>query len=172
MFRLRWYYFPFFREFNVFSMENFKIFSFLDRYNCWRLALVSWETPTAKAGRCWEILPAVMEANEATRHTRRLEPRENDDGPSWYLPHFPIAREDKETTKVRRYGGVSLNDFMLPKPKLQQDVFNVLLRFRSNPVVLLADLTEMFSQFTMAKQERRYQRFLWRGANLSWSPEV
>ena len=114
----------------------------------------------------------VMEANEATRHTRRLEPRENDDGPSWYLPHFPVAREDKETTKVRRYGGVSLNDFMLPKPKLQQDVFNVLLRFRSNPVVLLADLTEMFSQFTMAKQERRYQRFLWRGVNLSWSPEV
>ena len=113
-----------------------------------------------------------MEANEATRHTWRLEPGENDDGPSWYLPLFPVAREDKETTKVRRYGEVSLNDFMLPKAKLQQNVFNVLLRFRSNPVALVADLTEMFSQFTMAKQERRYQRFLWRGVNFSWPPVV
>ena len=53
--------------------------------------------------------------------------------PEWYLPHFPVVREDKETTKARivydsaaRYGGVSLNDNMLPGPKLQQDVFDVL----------------------------------------------
>ena len=45
----------------------------------------------------------------------KLEAGEIDDGPSWYLPHFPVVREDKETTKVRivydlaaRYGGVSL----------------------------------------------------------------
>jgi len=44
-----------------------------------------------------------------------------------------------KTAKVRivydsaaRYGGVRLNDTMLPGPKLQQDVFDVLLRFRSN----------------------------------------
>lgn len=82
-----------------------------------------------------------MEANEAKGYIRRLEPGEIDDGPSWYLPHFPVVREDKETTKVRivddsaaRYGGVSLNDTMLPGPKLQQDVSDVLLRFRNNPV--------------------------------------
>ena len=59
---------------------------------------------------------------------------------SWYLPHFPVVREDKETTKVRigydsaaRYGGISLDNTMLPGPKLQQDVFDLLLRFRCNP---------------------------------------
>ncbi|XP_022809281.1 uncharacterized protein LOC111346251 [Stylophora pistillata] len=69
----------------------------------------------------------VMEANEAKGYIRKLEPGEIDDGPSWYLPHFPVVREDKETTKVRivydsaaRYGGVSLNDTMLAGPKLQQ----------------------------------------------------
>ena len=120
-----------------------------------------------------------MEANKAKGYVRKLEPGEIDDGPSWYLPHFPVVREDKETTKVRivydsaaRYGGVSLNDTMLPGPKLQQDVFDVLLRFRSNPVALVADLTEMFSQVTMAKQDRRYHRFLWRGLDLSRPPEV
>ena len=73
-------------------------------------------------------------------------------------------REDKETTEVRlvydsaaRYGGVSLNDTMLPRPNLQQDVL---------------DLTEMFSQVIMAKQDRRYHPFLWRGLNLRSPPEV
>ena len=108
-----------------------------------------------------------------------MEPGEVDDGPSCYLPHFPVVREDKETTKVRivydsaaRYGGISLNDTMLPGPKLQQDVFDVLLRFRRNPVALVADLTEMFSQVIMAKQDRRYHRFLWRGLDLTKPPEV
>ena len=71
-----------------------------------------------------------------------------------------------------RYGGVRLNDAMLPGRKLQQDVFDVLLRFRSNSVALVADLTEMFSQGTIAKQDRRYHRFLWRGLDLSRPPEV
>ena len=121
----------------------------------------------------------VMEANKAKGYVRKLEPGEIDDGPSWYLPHFPVVREDKETTKVRivydsaaRYGGVNLNDTMLPGPKLQQDVFDVLLHFCSNPVALVADLTEMFSQVTMVKQDRRYHRFLWRGLDLSRPPEV
>ena len=93
----------------------------------------------------------LMEANETKGYIRKLEPAEIDDSPSWYLPHFSVVRKDKESTKVRmvydsaaRYGGVSLNDTMLPGPKLQQDVFDVLLRFRSNPVVLVADLTDMF----------------------------
>ena len=62
-----------------------------------------------------------------------------------------------------RYGGISLNDTMLLGPKLQQDVFDVLLCFRRNPVALVTDLTEMFSQVIMAKQDRQYHRFLWRG---------
>ena len=111
-------------------------------------------------------------------YIRKLEPGEADDGPSWYLPHFPVVREDKETTKVRivydsaaRYGGMSLNNTMLPGLKLQQDVFDVLLRFRRNPVALVADLTEMFFVI-MAKKDRRYHRFLWRGLDLTRPPDV
>ena len=40
----------------------------------------------------------------------------------------------------------------------------MLLHFCSNPVALVADLTEMFSQVTMAKQDGRY--------HLSKPPEV
>ena len=48
----------------------------------------------------------------------------------------------------------------------------MLVRFRSNPVALVADLTEMFSQVIMAKQDRRYHHFLWRGLDLTRPPEV
>ena len=41
----------------------------------------------------------------------------NDSNDCWYLPHFPVVRPDKSTTKVRivfdgaaRYDGKSLND--------------------------------------------------------------
>ena len=39
------------------SMEGRLTAVVLQEDNYWRLALLSGETPTAKAGRCWEILP-------------------------------------------------------------------------------------------------------------------
>ena len=48
----------------------------------------------------------------------------------------------------------------------------MLLHFRRNPVALVADLTEMLSQVTMEKQDRRYHRLIWRGLDLSRPPEV
>ena len=39
-------------------------------------------------------------------------------------------------------------------------------------VILVADLTEMFSQVTMVMQDKRYHRLLWRALDLSRPPEV
>ena len=71
-------------------------------------------------------------------------------------------REDKKTTKVRIvyysvtiYGGMSHNN-MLPGPKLSKMFFYALLRFRSYLVALVADLTEIFSQVTMARKDGGY----------------
>ena len=71
-------------------------------------------------------------------------------------------REDKETTKVRIvyysvtiYGGMSHNS-MLPGPKLSKMFFYALLRLHSYLVALVADLTEIFSQVTMARQDGGY----------------
>ena len=70
--------------------------------------------------------------------------------------------EDKETTKVRIvyysvtiYGGMSHNN-MLPGPKLSKMFFYALLRFHSYLVALVADLTKIFSQVTMARQDGGY----------------
>jgi hypothetical protein len=87
----------------------------------------------------------------------------------WFLPHFPVVRADKTTTKVRvvfdaaaTSNGKCLNDAILPGPKLLREINDVLLRFRRAPVALSADITQMFLQVKLKEQDRRYHRFLWR----------
>ena len=62
---------------------------------------------------------------------------------------------------------------MLPGPKLSKMFFYALLRFRSYLVALVANLTEIFSQVTMARQDGGYHPFLWGWRlHLSRFPEV
>ena len=120
-----------------------------------------------------------MNANVDKGYVRKLESEVANDGPSWYLPHFPVIREDRETTKVRivfdsaaKCKGKSLNDAMLTGPKLQRDVLEILLRFRQKPVALVADIKEMFSQIVLAEKDRRYHRLLWRDLDVTKPVEV
>ncbi|XP_070549667.1 uncharacterized protein [Ptychodera flava] len=115
----------------------------------------------------------VMQANIKKGYFETVDGTEGT-GPGWYLPHFPVVREDKATTKVRivydsaaRTEGVSLNDVMLPGPKLQLDVVDVLLRFRRRRIAIVGDIKEMFSQIVMAKEDRPYHRILWRDLDTS-----
>ena len=92
----------------------------------------------------------------------------------WFLPHFPVIRLDKDTTKVRvvfdaamKHEGKSLNDAIRPGPKLQREVVDVLTRFRSAPVALTAYISEMFLQVGLREQDRPYHRFLWRDFDTS-----
>ena len=89
--------------------------------------------------------------------------------PGWYLPHFGVIKEDRVTTKVRVvYDGAaicegkSLNNEMLPGPKLQQDIVDILINFRRGAVALVGDIKEMFSQIVLDPDDRRYHRILWR----------
>ena len=93
---------------------------------------------------------------------------EEDGCNQWFLPHFPVVREDKVTTKVRlvfdgsaRFNGVSINDLMHVGPKLQNDLLHILLRFCLWPIAVAADVSEMFLQVSLREADRRYHRFLW-----------
>ena len=81
----------------------------------------------------------------------------------WYLPHFPVVRPEKETTKVRivfdgaaKFNGKSLNDAIHQGPKLQQDLVKVLLRFRRSPVALICDISKMYLQIGTHPDDRKY----------------
>ena len=91
------------------------------------------------------------------------------DGKSWFLPHFPVIRMEKETSKVRivfdasaQHKGISLNDTIDQGPNLHQDLFKVLLRFRKNKIAIACDIEEMYLQVQFSEEDRKFFRFLWR----------
>ena len=101
-----------------------------------------------------------------------MDPTEKSPLKKWYLPHFPVVRPDRTTTKTRivfdasaKFEGVSLNDAIYQGPKLQRELTDVLLRFRRNPVALMCDIAEMYLRIEVAPKDRPYQRFLWRTLN-------
>ena len=81
----------------------------------------------------------------------KLSPVEKQPPESWYVPHFPIVRIDKTTTKVRivfdcsaRHSGVSLINVIHEGPKMQSELFDNLIRLRRNPVGIACDIKAMY----------------------------
>ena len=79
----------------------------------------------------------------------------------WYLPHFPVLGPDKETTKIRivfdasaKCQGISLNDAIYQGPKLQQDLFEVLTRFRCFPVPVVCHIAGMYLRICISHEDQ------------------
>eukprot|EP00794_Sanderia_malayensis_P016165 gene16165-biopygen13734 len=98
-----------------------------------------------------------------------------------YLPHRAVVRENAETTKVRvvydassknRKSDASLNDCLHVGPALTPLIFDVLLRFRTNPVALVGDIEKAFLNIEIHPKDRDCLRFLWLKDIHSKNPEV
>ncbi|XP_028393185.1 uncharacterized protein LOC114517596 [Dendronephthya gigantea] len=139
--------------------------------------LVSLERSLRKKGA--EVSSSYQEIIEEyvkKNYVRKVSPSTEE---QWFIPHFPVIRNDKATTKVRivfdaaaKYDGKCLNDAVLSGPKLQQDLVDVLCRFRRAPVALSANISQMFLQVGLRQQDRAYHRFLWRDLDDEKDPEV
>ena len=89
---------------------------------------------------------------------------------SYYLPHHCVFKEDSSTTKLRvvfdasakSSSGVSLNKRLMIGPKLQSDLFHIVLRLRLHAVAFSADIAKMYRQVALDKPDRDYHRLLWR----------
>ena len=89
-------------------------------------------------------------------------------GNTTYLPHRPVIREDKASTKIRivydasaKNKGPSLNESLYKGPCLTPLLFDVLLRFRAHDIALTADIEKAYLQISVTESERDYLRFLW-----------
>lgn len=74
----------------------------------------------------------------------------------WFLPHFSVVRPDRATTKVRfvfdasaRLNEKSLNTEALPGPKLQSNIFDILVRFRKGLEKLVGNVCQMYHQLLL-----------------------
>ena len=72
--------------------------------------------------------------------------------PRYYIPHHAVLKDNSITTKLRvtfdasckTSTGISLNDCLMVGPTLQQDLFSILLRFRTFQYAITVDITRMY----------------------------
>lgn len=72
------------------------------------------------------------------------EDEEKKEVPHFYIPHHGIVKEASSTTKLRvvfngsekSSSGVSLNDLLMTGSKVQDDLFDIVQRFRLHRIVV------------------------------------
>ena len=95
-------------------------------------------------------------------------PSDGEPGRTHYLPHHPVIRQDKQTTRIRivydasaQSGGPSLNDTLYVRPSFGQNIMNIMLRFRVYKVAVTADIEKAFLMINVAEEDRDALRCLW-----------
>ncbi|XP_070571257.1 uncharacterized protein [Ptychodera flava] len=90
---------------------------------------------------------------------------DRDDGRVWYIPHHGVYHP-KIPEKIRvvfdcsaKFQGVSLNGLLLQGPDLTNNLLGVLLRFRQEPIALMADIEAMFHQVKVKEEDSDCLRF-------------
>ncbi|GFU13553.1 integrase catalytic domain-containing protein [Trichonephila clavipes] len=89
---------------------------------------------------------------------------------SLYLPHHGVVRDTSCTTKLRvifdasskTSSGLSLNDLLMVGPRVQPELFPILIQFRIFSVAICADVEKMFRQIKVHEEDVDRQRILWR----------
>ena len=99
-----------------------------------------------------------------------IVPEANKETSKYFMPHQPVVKESSTTTKLRvvfdasckTSTGYSLNDTMKVGPKLQQELSDILLRWRSHKIVFAADVEKMYRQIKVHPDDQSFQTILWR----------
>lgn len=114
---------------------------------------------------------AFMDEYLSLGHMSELNKSEiNTSNKVYYLPHHGVINESSLTTKLRvvfdasakTSSNISLNDVLKVGPTVQDELFEILIRFRQNNVVITADIEKMYRQVEILPEYRDLQRILWR----------
>ncbi|XP_024881163.1 uncharacterized protein LOC112460613 [Temnothorax curvispinosus] len=116
-----------------------------------------------------EQYTAFLKEYESLQHMSKVV-NVSDSEIAYYMPHHCVIRNDSTTTKIRVVfnasaptdNGISLNQIQMVGPKLQEDLFSILLRFRMYLYVVSADVEKMFRQILVDPKQRSLLRILWR----------
>ncbi|UYV64523.1 hypothetical protein LAZ67_3001090 [Cordylochernes scorpioides] len=88
--------------------------------------------------------------------------------PKYYIPYHCILKAQPNKLRVvfdastKTTTQISLNDLLHVGPKLQNNIFNILFKFRTNSVALVADIEKMYRQIRLHPDDIKYQTILWR----------
>ncbi|GFS45443.1 integrase catalytic domain-containing protein [Trichonephila inaurata madagascariensis] len=104
------------------------------------------------------------------KHMELVTDSEINNVKSLYLPHHGVVRDPSCTTKLRvvfdasskTSSGLSLNDLLMVSPRVQPELFLILIQFRIFSVAICADVEKMFRQIKVYEEDVDWQRILWR----------
>ncbi|XP_049290020.1 uncharacterized protein LOC125767458 [Anopheles funestus] len=93
-----------------------------------------------------------------------------DDESAYYLPHHPVFKASSTTTKTRvvfdgsakTSSGYSLNEALCVGPAVQDDLLDIILRFRTYKVAVVGDIAKMYRQILLHPDDRKYARICFR----------
>ncbi|XP_011864068.1 PREDICTED: uncharacterized protein LOC105559979, partial [Vollenhovia emeryi] len=96
----------------------------------------------------------------------------------FYLPHHGVLKPDSTTTKLRvvfngssaSTSGYSANDLMYTGAKLHLNISDVLLWIRRHRHIFATDITKMYRQIKIHKDDWELQRILWMDDQLNEVP--
>ena len=89
---------------------------------------------------------------------------------NFYLPMHSVVKQSSTSTKLRvvfdgsafSSTGVSLNNLLQVGPTLHPPLADILMRFRTYPVALSADIAKMYREVELLPTDRDLHRFIWR----------
>lgn len=96
------------------------------------------------------------------RHLREVDREPN--GWCYYVPHhaikskFRIVFDGSCKTDI----GISLNEAQIIGEKLQADLFDIIIRFRTHRIGITADIRKMYLQVGIIERQWDIQRIVWR----------
>ena len=121
--------------------------------------------------KTWKQFQAVVQEYFDLGHAERvpetsLELSEN----VFYLPMHSVTKSSSTSTKLRvvfdasavTSSGCSLNDILMTGPTLHPTLEDILLRFRTYPVAISADISKMYCAIELSESDRDLHRFVWR----------
>ncbi|XP_037936953.1 uncharacterized protein LOC119670662 [Teleopsis dalmanni] len=90
--------------------------------------------------------------------------------PKYYLSHHCVLKASSSSTKLRvvfdgsapTSTGYSLNDILMSGPTIQSNLIDILLRFRSFPIALTANICKMYRCVGVTPPDNFLQCILWR----------
>jgi len=90
-----------------------------------------------------------------------------DDKNCFYLQHSYVINYSSRTTKLRIVfdGSTKTNTYrptLMNGPKIQLDLLEIVIRFRTYKYAFSVDITKMYRRVLIHKEDRDYQRILWR----------
>ncbi|XP_055714302.1 uncharacterized protein LOC129808548 [Phlebotomus papatasi] len=108
-----------------------------------------------------------MQNYRDSNHMRLQPPGYQSSKPEVFLPHHLVFKESS-TTPVRVIFNASKKtskfspDVLMVGPKVQDDIFDIMIRSREDRILMKADLKQMFRHIDIRDEDQSLQKIFWR----------